>query len=115
MKTFREKIESQLSKVADDLDMDAGKRLKLESNQIHGYYFRVFLKEESKLRNNKKYTIFESSKSGIKFRNTRVENYNDQYLETKKKYENAQMSIVTEITSVAGKVLQFIKLIIYSF
>lgn len=43
--------------VANDLNMDEGKTLKLDCNEQHGYFFRVTLKEEPILRESKNYQV----------------------------------------------------------
>ncbi|KAK0086849.1 hypothetical protein PV325_002411 [Microctonus aethiopoides] len=102
LESLKAKMDAQLLKVAKDTDMEPGKKIKLENNSHHGYYFRVTLKDEKTLRKNKEYTVFESSKNGIKFRNKRLEDYNNEYLEKKQKYEEEQSAIVAEIINVAA-------------
>lgn len=103
MEEVEEKLNRQLHKAADDLSMDAGKTIKLESNQLNGYYFRITLKEEKVLRNNKSYTILDSNKGGVRFRNTKLTDLNEDYMALREKYETAQKSVVTEIIGIAGK------------
>ncbi len=43
---------------------------KLESNGEIGYYFRVTLKDEKNLQNNRNYFIIDADKGGIRFRNS---------------------------------------------
>jgi len=44
MDHLEEEIKGLLKKAANDLDLEAGKTIKLESNSQLGYYFRVTLK-----------------------------------------------------------------------
>lgn len=44
MDNLEEEIQGQMRKVANDLCLDAGKSLKLESNSQLGHYFRITLK-----------------------------------------------------------------------
>lgn len=108
MEEVEEKLNRQLHKAADDLSMDAGKTIKLESNQQNGYYFRITLKEEKVLRNNKNYTIIDSNKAGVRFRNSKLRDLNEDYLLLREKYETSQKSVVTEIMGIAGKILDFV-------
>lgn len=106
MEEIEEKLNRQLHKAASDLSLDAGKSVKLESNQENGYYFRITLKEEKILRNNKNYMIIDSNKGGVKFRNTKLNDLNDDYLSLRVKYETAQKSVVTEIIGIAGNLFR---------
>ena len=74
-----EKIRNLESKTAAELDLEKGKVLKLEHNAQYGYYFRVTLKEEKSVRGNKNYSIIEANKSGIKFRNGKLEQLNETF------------------------------------
>lgn len=102
MDEMEKKLQAQLNKVADDLSIEAGKTLKLESNQQLGYYFRVTLKEEKVLRNKKQYTILDSNKSGVRFRSNKLNELNDEYIATRDRYTVEQKKVVTEIVEIAG-------------
>ena len=102
MNETEEKIQAQSSKVANDLSIEAGKTLKLESNQQFGYYFRVTLKDEKVLRNKKHYTILDSNKSGVRFRNNKLNELNDEYIAIRDKYTGEQKKVVTEIIEIAA-------------
>ncbi|CAK9800192.1 DNA mismatch repair protein Msh2 [Anthophora plagiata] len=102
MDEVEEKLQSQLGKVADDLSIEAGKILKLESNQQLGYYFRVTLKEEKVLRNKKQYTILDSNKSGVRFRTNKLNDLNDEYIAARDKYIGEQKKVVAEIVEIAA-------------
>ncbi|XP_063990837.1 DNA mismatch repair protein Msh2 isoform X2 [Diachasmimorpha longicaudata] len=111
MEKLKGKIESLLNKVANDLNMDAGKNVKLESTQQQGFYFRITLKDEPILRNNKNYEIFESIKAGVKFRNDKLTELNDAYIGARDRYAKQQQSVVTEIMSIAAGYSNSIKAI----
>nr|XP_050846789.1 DNA mismatch repair protein Msh2 isoform X1 [Vespula vulgaris] len=102
MDEMEEKVQSQLSKVADDLGLESGKSLKLETNQQFGYYFRITLKEEKILRNKKNYVILDSNKSGVRFRNNKLSELNDEYIAARDKYTTQQKTVVTEIIEIAA-------------
>nr|CAG4649158.1 EOG090X02H9 [Scapholeberis mucronata] len=89
------------SRVGSDLSLEA-KSVKLESNAQIGYYFRVTLKDEKNLRNNRHYHTIDTNKSGVRFRNSALEEVNETYLKVRREYEQQQQSVVKEILSVAA-------------
>lgn len=97
-----EKMQSTLKKTADDLDMDAGKTIKLESNAQFGYHFKISLKEEKKVRSNKSYTVLDSLKAGIRFRSQRLNELNDDWMLSRSSYLEQQKTIVSEIIDTAS-------------
>lgn len=102
MDETEERIQRQLGKAADDLGMEAGKTLKIESNQQLGYYFRITLKEEKILRNNKRYTILDFNKTGVRFRNSKLNELNDDFIVARNKYLERQKDVIAEIIGIAG-------------
>ncbi|KAK2578045.1 hypothetical protein KPH14_008462 [Odynerus spinipes] len=102
MDEIEQKLQPQLAKAADDLGLEAGKSLKLETNQQFGYYLRVTLKEEKILRNKKNYTILDSNKSGVRFRSNKLNELNDEYIAARQKYTTQQKTVVTEIIEIAA-------------
>ena len=116
-----EEIRGQESRAASQLGVERGKVLKLEHNAQYGHYFRVTLKEEKNVRGNKNYSIIEANKSGIKFRNGKLEQLNEtfadltsrlvqvvnHYQQIKQKhdehrYEAQQKSIVQEMVGISA-------------
>lgn len=102
MDETEEIIQQQLSKVADDLLLETGKAIKLESNQQFGYYFRITLKEEKILRNKKHYNILDSNKTGVRFRNSKLNELNDDFIAVRNKYMDKQKDVIAEIMGIAG-------------
>ena len=102
MNETEEEIQAQSRKVANDLSIDTSKTLKLESNQQFGYYFRVTLKDEKILRNKKHYTILDSNKNGVRFRNNKLNELNDEYIAIRDKYAGEQKKVVAEIVEIAA-------------
>ena len=71
--SLEQKIQRTLSSCASELGLEAEKVLKLEQSSQHGFYFRLTMKEEKSVRNDRSFTIIESNKSGIKFRNRKLD------------------------------------------
>ncbi|XP_047531319.1 DNA mismatch repair protein Msh2 [Vanessa atalanta] len=102
LETLQSSAEKELNKAARELGLDAGKTIKLESNPQNGFNFRVTLKEEHGLRGNKKYTIIDAVKSGVRFKNNALESITEEYLQTKSAYEKEQDKVVSEIIGIAS-------------
>jgi len=100
--TIENRIKDQESKASIELGVERGKVLKLEHSSIHGYYFRLTMKEEKIVRGNKNFHVIEANKSGIKFRNSRLEQLNDSFSDVTKKYEEQQKSIVGEMITISS-------------
>lgn len=98
-----EKMQRLVGKVVDDLGFDNAKKIKLECNDQHGYFFRVTLTEEQALRQNKQYRIIDAIKGGVRFTNDKLERLNETYTNIKQSYQIQQKSLVEEIFNVAGK------------
>nr|CAG4643786.1 EOG090X02H9 [Lepidurus arcticus] len=102
MQELEASMNKLLLKVAHDLDLEAQKTLKLENNNQFGYFFRVTLKEEKTIRNNRNYSVIDSTKAGARFRNSALTELNEEYLQVHKKYEEQQKSVVDEILVIAA-------------
>lgn len=102
---IEEKMQKALRRAAQDLGFESGKSVKLDCTDQHGYFFRVTLKEEHALRQNKNYQIIDAIKGGVRFRDDKLSKLNEEYSDIKKNYEQQQKNIVKEIFEVAGKFL----------
>ncbi|XP_038213942.1 DNA mismatch repair protein Msh2 [Zerene cesonia] len=109
LQTLHEELEKiqasadkELNRAANDLGLDAGKTIKLENNPQNGFYFRVTLKEEQALRGNKKYTIIDAVKSGVRFKTNKLESITEDYVQTRTNYEKEQDKVVAEIIGIAA-------------
>lgn len=96
-------MQKVLRQAAGDLGLEEGKTIKLECNDQYGYFFRVTIKEEQALRRNKQYDILNVAKGGVRFRNNKLTNLNEEYSEVKSNYEHHQKTVVSEVLEVAGK------------
>lgn len=63
--------------------------------------FRVTMKEEQTLRGNKKYTIIDAVKGGVRFKTNALASLTDDYVTTKGTYEKEQDKVVAEIVGIA--------------
>lgn len=105
---IEEKMQKVLGRATDELGLDT-KKMKLECNDQHGYFFRVTLAEEHALRQNKSFRIIDAVKGGVRFTNSKLESLNESYSNIKQSYEQQQRSIVQEILDVAGKSCKYNK------
>ncbi|KAK4320785.1 hypothetical protein Pmani_008361 [Petrolisthes manimaculis] len=109
MNGLEEEIEGQLRKAAKDLCLEAAKTIKLESNSQLGYFFRITLKEEKGIRNNRTYTVLDTNKTGVRFRNSRLTQLNEQHQSAKEEYLSQQKAIVDEIMTIAGGYIEVVQ------
>lgn len=100
-KKFEENLQHCHSSVSNQLGFDQ-KQVKLEHVDHLGYIFRVTMKEEADLRSKKDIIIIDALKSGVRFRNSKLEEINNLYSEFKEQYEKKQLKIVNEILDVAS-------------
>lgn len=95
-------IQAQLNKAARDLGLEASKTIKLESNNMLGFFFRVTRKEEKVLRNNKKYATIDTNKNGVRFTNSTLKALNEEHMGAKEDYNETQKAVVTEVINIAA-------------
>ncbi|XP_046399534.1 DNA mismatch repair protein Msh2 isoform X2 [Ischnura elegans] len=94
-------MKDMIGRTARDLSLEANKGLKLESNSQYGYFFRVTLKDEKLLRNNRAYTILDSNKAGVRFQSERLRRANDDYVSAREEYSQQQKAVEVEIIKIA--------------
>ncbi|XP_026318795.1 DNA mismatch repair protein Msh2 isoform X2 [Hyposmocoma kahamanoa] len=102
LEELQNSAEKELKKAARDLNLEPGKSIKMESNPATGFHFRVTLKGEQSFRDNKKYTIIDAVKGGVRFKTNALDNINEEYVGTKKTYEKEQDKVVAEIVGIAA-------------
>ncbi|CUM64926.1 uncharacterized protein PRCAT00002544001 [Priceomyces carsonii] len=87
--------------VANDLNMEVDKKLKLENHQQHGWCFRVTRIDSTVLRNTgNKYTQLQTVKAGVYFTTKRLSALSQEYLEASAEYNLKQRELVKEILSI---------------
>ena len=100
---IEEKIMKTFHSSAAELDLEAGKTMKLNYISQLGYFFRITCKEEINIRQNSTFKIIDAIKGGVRFTNKTLSKLNESYKELKEVYETQQDFIVKEIFDVAGK------------
>lgn len=64
----------------------------------------MYLQDEKVLRNQPDYTQLDAKTNGIRFRSSKLTQYNEDYLEARDQYSEHQKTVVTEVVSIAGMV-----------
>ncbi|CAH1102281.1 unnamed protein product, partial [Psylliodes chrysocephalus] len=96
---IEEKMQKALGQVSKDLDL---KGVKLDSNEQHGYFFRVTLNDEPTLRKRKDYKILDVIKGGVRFVNNHLEQLNEMYQNLNVEYTERQKAVLGEVFEVAA-------------
>lgn len=106
MNELEEKMTGLIKKVSNDLNLEKNS-IKLEYVSHLGYHFRITLKDETSLRKNNKYKIFDAVKGGVRFASERLIELNQEFIDAKHSYEEHQKSIVEEVVKIAGNLLNW--------
>lgn len=61
------------------------------------------LQDEKVLRNNKNFNTIDTNKNGVRFRDSKLEQMNSDYICTRDQYQEHQQAVVTEIINIACK------------
>lgn len=96
------KLPKELNKAAAELGLEAGKTIKLESSSHLGHYYRVTLKDEKVLRNNKRFTTIETKKDGVRFINSSLRVLSEEYQALKETYNDVQSQLANEVIKIAA-------------
>lgn len=100
---IRDTMQKRWAEVAKDLGVVKEKVLKFESNKQFGYFYRLSKKEEKCLKEKSAYHSFDIRKDGIKFRDSKLENLNQQYSELSEAYSQKQTELVNKLLDTVGK------------
>lgn len=92
------KIKQIHEEVADDLNIDIEKKLKLEKHQQHGWCFRVTRIDSAILRNTgDRYIELQTVKAGVFFTTKNLRRLSEQYNEYLDEYNSKQKELIKEI------------------
>lgn len=95
------KIKQVHEQVADDLNIDIEKKLKLEKHQQHGWCFRVTRIDSAILRNTgDNYIELQTVKAGVFFTTRKLRKLSEQYTEYSDEYNSKQKELIKEILSI---------------
>lgn len=97
---IEDKLDRLCDKTAKELDL-APKSVKLESNPLNGYYFRISRKDDASLKRIKDVKVIATNKDGIKFQTSKLESVNDEWIGLKESYEEAQKTVVDQILQIS--------------
>lgn len=100
MDALEAEMELVLDSAARLLDLESGSTIKLEYSNHMGFALKVTRKNDSQLRNNKKFTILDTTKAGVRFTNDRLEGLNERYKQAQTTYQEKQQAIVVEVINV---------------
>lgn len=97
-------IHAAFQEAADDLKMAPEKELKLEHNNMHGWFLRLTKKDETKARKklSASYQVLEAKKDGTKFTNKKLRALSQRRVELDKSYEAQQKHLVDRVVDVAA-------------
>lgn len=92
------KIKQIHEEVAEDLNIDIEKKLKLEKHQQHGWCFRVTRIDSAILRNTgDRYIELQTVKAGVFFTTRNLRKLSEQYAECLDEYNSKQKELIKEI------------------
>jgi DNA mismatch repair protein MSH2 len=102
--TAETEIQSAFKEAAEDLKMSPDKELKLEHNNMHGWFLRLTKKDETKARKRlaAAYQILEAKKDGTKFTCKKLRALSQKRVDLDKSYEQQQKHLVDRVVDVAA-------------
>jgi DNA mismatch repair protein MSH2 len=86
--------------VSRKLGMELDKKLKIEKNQLHGYFFRLSRADAVVLRNQSGIIELGTQKSGVSFTTPTLRALSEQFVELTSDYDKKQAVLVKEIMQI---------------
>ncbi|KAJ3670194.1 hypothetical protein LUZ60_010518 [Juncus effusus] len=108
LKSQLDEIEDQINRIhsqtASDLELQMDKVLKLEKGTQFGHVFRITKKEEQKVRKklSNQYIVLETRKDGVKFTNSKLKKFGDEFQRVLSEYSNCQKEIVAKVVETSA-------------
>ena len=101
---LEEDIRRAFTDASNDLGMERDKQLKLEHNNMHGWFMRLTKKDETSVRKklSVSYQILEAKKDGTKFTNKKLRSLSEQRVSLDRSYEAKQRHLVERVVDVAA-------------
>ncbi|KAI5964989.1 msh2 [Candida margitis] len=96
-----EQIKHLHLQVADDLNMDSEKKLKLDQHQQHGYCLRLTRNDSVVLRNNRNYNELQTVKAGVYFTTPQLRKLSQVYANSCDEYNVKQRELIREVLSIS--------------
>ena len=102
--TLEKEIRDAFADASDDLGMERDKQLKLEHNNMHGWFMRLTKKDETSVRKklSVSYQILEAKKDGTKFTNKKIRGLSEQRVSLDRSYDAKQRHLVDRVVDVAA-------------
>ncbi|TPX77434.1 hypothetical protein CcCBS67573_g01330 [Chytriomyces confervae] len=105
-KSAKDKLEKQLvpeaERVADELNCEYEKKLKLEQHSQHGWHLRLTKTDAAKIRNKREYIELTTNKSGTLFTTSKLRRLSSEIDDLRGKYDELQVNLVKEIISITA-------------
>lgn len=101
-----EKVRGEMTRIhreaGDDLNMELGRKLKLEDHRLHGWCFRLTRNDASRIRGNSHYRELSTVKAGVFFTTKEMSHLSNAYKTLQENYETCQKEIVNEVITTAA-------------
>lgn len=98
----RQMIDQEHHAVAENLNVEIDKKLKLENHSTFGFCLRLSRVEASNIRNVSGYRELQTSKAGVYFTNNMLSTVSKSYAELYTQYSRHQAGLVREVVSIAA-------------
>ncbi|KAG0000086.1 MutS-like protein [Entomortierella chlamydospora] len=102
METVKQTMEREHERVADELNMEVDKKLKMEDHQVYGWSFRLSRNDSSCLRNKSSYIELTTQKNGVLFTTTKMRAASQSFSEASQEYERTQSSLAKEVIGIVS-------------
>ncbi|KAG0221543.1 MutS-like protein [Mortierella sp. GBA43] len=102
MEDVKSTMEKEHQRVADELNMEVDKKLKMEDHQVHGWSFRLSRNDSSCLRNKSKYIELATQKNGVLFSTLKMQEASRNFSRVSQEYERTQSSLAKEVINIVA-------------